>query len=719
MESEKLPGLRLGSFLFLLTSQIGLYPTAKPYNCLVHRLSDWFRSAAPGVALYFLNVAIVWPLFSLEYPAEYSSIEGVFIGLARHLREHFCLSGWFPYWFGGVPFPNTYPPLSHLITAAWSWASGFSVALSYHQVSAVIYCLIPPALSCLALSMKAPRWPSWAAGLFVSLASPSAWLIHPIAVDIGGWRNMRRFQVLTTYGENPNLSSILFCLIALSFLALAFSSRRPVWIVLSSLACAATALSNWLGALVLALGALALLLSQEEIFQPKRWVRAILIAILAYGFAAPWLPPSTIAAIRRNAPHVGGRFESSPLVYVYVFVGIVLALALLWVLRAMGTSRALRFAALWSFFLGGIVLTAAKRDFQLLPQAMRYHVAMELAFALLVVIGGCWFLREALNRPRLAQAFLALLLLLGVLQVPVTWNYARSMVRPGDGVQSIEAQTAQWVEANLPGQRVFLPGSVSLWADAFATVTQLGGGFDNGIENPVNLGVTYQIYSSDGAGERDGKIAITWLKAFGTRAVQVSPPGAPEHYHPFRNPAKFDGLLEPIWEHRKMRMYRVPARHAGLAFVVPEFALPRNRPQNGLDVAEAERYVAALEDPSLPETKFEWRGVSEANIVSVVGDGQALSLQVSYHPGWEAWSDGVRLTVEEDGLGQIVLRPGVGRHDIRLVFTGGMEQVFARMASGLSLLVLVVLLVPPLRKRAAALPPIRGLLQRLKESRKV
>ena len=168
-----------------------------------------------------------------------------------------------------------------------------------------------------------------------------------------------------------------------------------------------------------------------------------------------------------------------------------------------------------------------------------------------------------------------------------------------------------------------------------------------------------------------------------------------------------------------MRMYRVPARHAGLAFAVPESALPQNRPPNGLDVAEAERYVAALENPALPVSQFEWLGSSEAGIASVLGEGQALSVQVSYHPGWEAWSGQRKLGVEEDGLGQIVLRPGVGHHDIRLVFTGGMEQIFARAASGLSLLVFVVLLVPPLRKRAAAIPPLGRLLQRLKEHREV
>lgn len=668
----------------------------------MRRLPDWFLATAPGLALFLLNLAIVWPLLSLEYPADFSSIEGAFIGIATHLRHDFSLTGWFPYWYGGIPFPSTYPPLSHVLTATWSWATGHSVALSYHQVSAVVYSLIPPALSYLAISLRAPRWPAWMAGLFATLASPSAWLIHPIGSEMGGWRHARRFQSLASSGENPNLTSILFCLIALTFLALAFRSRRPVWSVLASLACAATAASNWLGALVLALGALALLLSQEDVFEWKRWARAILIAAFAYGVAAPWLPPSTIAAVGRNAPFVGGRFETSPLVYVYVLVGMLLTLALLWALRATGTSRALRFAAFWSFFLCGAVLPAAKQGIELLPQAMRYHIAMELALALLFVIGGCWFLREALNRPRLARAYPAVLLVLGAVQIPVTWAYARSLVRPGDAARSIEAQTARWVEANLPGKRVFLPGSVSFWADAFGTVTQFGGGFDNGIENPSYLHVSYQIYSGEGAAGREGEIAVAWLKAYGVRAVQVSLPDGAERFHPFRNPAKFEGLLEPIWERMGTRMYRVPSRHAGLAFVVPEGAVPRHRPKDGLDVAEAERYVEALDDPTLPVTHFEWRGPGDAAIVATPGPEQTVSVQVSYHPGWEAFADGRTLRVEEDGLGQIALRPGPGRHEIRLVFTGGAERVVTQTASGICLLAFLVILIPPLRKTVLA-----------------
>lgn len=162
-----------------------------------------------------------------------------------------------------------------------------------------------------------------------------------------------------------------------------------------------------------------------------------------------------------------------------------------------------------------------------------------------------------------------------------------------------------------------------------------------------------------------------------------------------------------------MRIYAVPSRHEGLAFVVPETALPRSRPANGLDVAEAERYVAALEDTRLPVTRFRWASLSEATVEAEVRADEAVSVQIAHHPGWEAWSDGKPLNVAEDGLGQIALRPGAGKHRIELRFTGGWEQALAKTASLLSALLLAGLLVPALRRKAVALPAVRALARRV------
>lgn len=666
-----------------------------------------------GLLLFVLNLALVWPLFFVEYPASFYSIEGAYLGLARHLLQHGDTLGWFPWWYGGIPFPNTYPPFSHLLTAAWSALSGASVGFAYHQVTAAAYSLIPVAVFALGRSLRAEWAPAALSGLLVSLLSPAAILFGSIRADLGGWRFARRLHVLIASGEGPHLVSILLCLLALFFLVRVFTRPRPLWMALACLGCAATALTNWLGAVALAFGVVAALLAMEDPFRKSRWLIAVAIGVAAYALAAPWMPPSTIAAIRRNAPFVEGRFEATAQTGVYALAAAAGLLILLGVLRATGAPRALRFATLWTWMLGAVVALARKPGVALLPQPLRYHIELEIALLLAVALGLFWLMAEVLDRRRAALTGMALLSAATLLQAPVYWTYARQLIRASDGHSSIEAVTARWLSANLPGQRVWLPGSVMFWANAFAEIPQFGGGFDNGIQNPVTLAIHYQIYSSDGAGDRDGQIAATWLKSFGARAVVVSMPNSAEAYHPFRNPAKFDGLLDLLWEHQGMRIYRVPMRHEGLAFVVPEGAVPRSRPADGLDVAPAERYVAALEDTRLPETRFAWNSLSEATIDAELRDGQVLSVQIAHHPGWEAWAAEQRLDVAEDGLGQIVLRPGAGKHRLRLRFTGGWEQVFARSASAVSALLLVLLLIPALRKKAAALPAIQALARRL------
>ena len=668
----------------------------------MHRLRSAALEGWPAFALLLLNVILVAPLFALEYPASFLSIEGAFIGIARHIQQNAADLSWYPFWYGGIPFANTYPPFFHFFTAGWSSLSGISVALAYHQVAAAFYCLIPPALYALARSLRSGRLPAFVTGLAISLVSPSAVLVDSVRNDLGSWYFARRLHVLVFYGEGPHVASIFFCLMALTFLVLTLTKPRPSCFVLASVCCAATPLSNWLGAVALAFGALVFLFSMEAPFRKKRWLHAAAIGVTAYGIAAPWMPPSTIAAIRRNAPFVGGHFVMSPKTLVFAVCASVGALVLVWVLRSMGTNRALRFSVLWAAMLSSVVVSADSFGVDLLPQPLRYHIEMEIAIVAALVLGGEWFFREALDRGRLAHAFLLTLVVLAIPQSLTTYRFARTLIRGGEGVATIEAETARWLAANLPGERAWLPGSVAYWANAFADVPQFGGGFDNGIQNPANLGVSYQIYSSDGAGERDGSLAVTWLKAFGIRAVQVSLPGSPEYYHPFRNPAKFDGILDVIWEHRDMKMYRVPFRHGGLAFVVPETALPRHRPHDGLDVQEASTYVASLDDRTLPVSTFAWQSLSKAVVETAPREGEAVSVQISYHPGWEAHANGKRIDVGEDGLGQIVLRTAPGPQRIELEFTGGTEQVLARTASWFSALLLAALLIAPARRRLTA-----------------
>ena len=65
-----------------------------------------------------------------------ASIEGAFIGLARYIRDHFPHLTWMPLWYGGIPFPDSYPPLLHVTVAAVSALAHISAGLAYHAVTA-------------------------------------------------------------------------------------------------------------------------------------------------------------------------------------------------------------------------------------------------------------------------------------------------------------------------------------------------------------------------------------------------------------------------------------------------------------------------------------------------------------------------------------------------------------------------------------------------------
>ena len=134
------------------------------------------RSILPALALFAINYYICRELFSIEYLRHMGSIEGAFIGISRYAMHHWRDLTWFPLWYGGVPYQNTYPPLLHLTVAAWATVTGMSPAHSYHFLTGLAYCAGPLALFALALRWTGSRWTAFTAGLIYSTLSISAWM---------------------------------------------------------------------------------------------------------------------------------------------------------------------------------------------------------------------------------------------------------------------------------------------------------------------------------------------------------------------------------------------------------------------------------------------------------------------------------------------------------------------------------------------------------------
>ncbi len=620
----------------------------------------------PLAALTALNLWIMGGLTAIVYSAHMGSIEAAYVSLSEQILRHGFGLGWWPLWYGGIPFQNTYPPVLHVLVALWAKLTGASAALAHHQVTAAVYTGGALAVYGLAWRLSRQRISAFLAALLWSVVSPSAWLISAVRADIGSLWHARRLNTLVIYGEGPHLTSLALLPLALWALERALERRTKMSILVAALALAATVLSNWLGAFGLAAGVICLLFDRER----KQWTLAIGTGVLAYVLASPWIPPTTLLAIRENAQRIGGDFR----VGLPQLAGVA-ALFLAAGLIARRIQRPLlKFALPYAVVMGGITLAAEWRGIFLLPQPQRYHLEMELGLAL--VMG-------ALGRSR---GVMVLALVAALYPAFRYRDYAAQLISPAEITRTSEYRVARWFDQHAGGARVMAPGSIGFWMNAFTDTPQLGGGFDQGIINAAYPGAHFQILSGMGAGAAEGRIAADWLKVFAVSLVAVSGPGSTEVYHPFANPRKFDGVLEEVWRDGGDVIYRVPLRSPSLARVVREADLVSQLPAYFHETAPLQPFLEAIEEPSRPLARWRWTSRSEAVIEAELTPADVVAVAVSYHPGWEAETGGRALAVDRDGLGLIVVRPQcTGTCTVKLRYTGGREQQVTQALSWIAL----------------------------------
>lgn len=625
----------------------------------------------PPLVLLAANACITLRLFYTAYTREMGSIEAAYISLAHYIVAHFPDLHWFPLWYGGIPYADSYPPLLHFVVAAVSAAGRLSPGLAYHAVCALVFALMPVALYWTACRLGASRLAAFAAALLYSILTPSGWFVPQIRHDSGGWFGPRRLMVLVRWGEGPHLASILCLILAIGLVHRALERRTPLRFVLAGLAVAATVLTNWIGAFALLLAMSSYLLAG---FGPTRWPRTGAIGLYAYALAVPWVSPGTIATIRANAPLVGGKFESGPLhrALVVAFVAAVLLLA--WMLKRRRIAPAVRFGALFFFGTAVITLAGCWFRFRLLPQPERYHMEMDLAFWLLAAPAAAPLASRIRGLRCRTIAAIALVLLC----LPVILHQRRIGQRleaPFDIRPTAEYRISRWLGEHLAGRRVFAPGTIAFWMDAFSDTPLLDGGFDNGMRNPFLQDVNFQILFGPKL-----ETALAWLRAYGCEAVVGGDPQSTEVYHPYAHPEKFHGLPE-LWRQGPEVIYEVPARRRSLAHAVRLADLPAERPP-AYDATSLKPYLAALDDPALPDASFVWRGAGAADITADLRPDDLLSVQVTWDQGWSARVKGQPRRVWGDKLGQLVVEPRCnGRCTVDLVYDGGIEGKLARWIS--------------------------------------
>jgi hypothetical protein len=406
--------------------------------------------------------------------------------------------------------------------------------------------------------------------------------------------------------------------------------------------------------------------------------KTLVLAVLAYVLACPWIPPSTILDVRHNAQTVGGDYRH---IYgalpIYLSVGILAAAALKFAMYRAKASKGLQFSVLFALMISAIPLGVAWFNLAIVPQPERYQLEMDLALCLAAAFA---FKAIADVIPtRFRMPLVGAILLLSLFPARLDRRYARRVVKPIEITGTIEYEEAKWFEAHVPNGRVMAPGAVSFWLNAFTDVPQIDGGFSQGMVNWNHDSFTYQIFSSNGAGDRAAEIARTWLIAYGAQAIAVGGSASRELYKPFQRPDVFAKGFPEAMRDRDDAIYWVPGRRPSLAYVLARTNLVHDQPIHGLDITQTQRYVDSLTTPA----SFRWTSRHSADIEAALQPDQVISVQETYHPGWRAVSNGQPCLVFGDGLGQIVLEPHcAGACKVELIYDGGLEMKTANVLSG-------------------------------------
>ena len=444
-------------------------------------------------------------------------------------------------------------------------------------------------------------------------------------------------------------------------------------------------LTNWPGTIGLTLAVIAYLLSRLGQRPSVSWFRFVVACAGGYLIGCPWIPPSTILSVVRNAQQSDA--PASPLMPGILVLAVLGLLHLLF--ERLDIDRWLRFFVYFAWLSGAAALGYLWFGVRLLPQPWRFQIEFEMAIA--GVLGYCAIRAlQLVRRATARQWIMGTLALIGGIQIQTYAAFAQERIGPVDVTKTIEYRMAKAFEQRYHDDRVFAPGNVSLWLDVFTQIPQVAGCCDQSVPTIEHRIAPYVIYSGQNAGSRDADISLLWLKAYGASAIGVTGKNSTEPFKPFANPEKFAGVLPVVWREGDNAIYQLTEPSCSLAHVIRAKDVVRRPPVNGLDVEPLEPYVRALDDPSLPAAEMTWLDARHIRIHANLSQDELLSVQETYGQDWSATVNGQTRPVSTDALGMMVITPRcTGSCTIDLLYDRRTEREEARWGACVGVLILL------------------------------
>ena len=629
---------------------------------------------------FFLAALLIYPLFTLGYRTDWSSIEPTFIADARFLGEHWPPPKWHPNWYCGTRVDYVYPPLIRYGPMLVSRALGLAEVRAYHLYVAVIYSLGIAAVYLLVRIGSGSRWGGWLAAAATALLSPSLLLIKDYRLDaVHVWFAPVRLNVLVRYGEGPHISafSLIPLALAAAWPALRQGDRRAL--AVASIFSALVVSHNFYGATALAIFfpimVWAVWISSGDL---RTIWRAAVIAVLSYGLCALWLVPSYFWITNRNLMLVaqpGNRWS------LWLALGVTAVYALVtWKLARGRAERA------WMVFLAGVALFFTLNvaghyffGFRVTGEPLRHVPELDLALILLAaeLLRRLWNWSSAWVPPLPSRVIAAAIVAASFMTAKTYLRHAWDLYEEDRNAMSrVEYRMQDWMKRNMPDSRALTTGSVRFWYNVWNDLPQVGGGSEQGLINLSTMTATLEA----AAGE-SFDLALAWLQAMAADAIIVHDKSSTEAYHDYPYPEKFKPLGPAMIEDEKGNfIYRIPRRFPARARVVETQAIRAIAgPVPATDLARVRAYADVLEKGPDSEVKLIRRHPDSMRLEATVGPGQALAVQESFDPNWRAFSGGVRLKIEPDVMGFLLISLPPGRHTIEMQFPAPFENQVGRL----------------------------------------
>jgi hypothetical protein len=652
------------------------------------------RAALFALILLWINAYIARDMF-FGSSSHMGAMHGFWTAMAERAGTSWFHANWWPFWEMGMPFEYAYPPLVPGLAAAIAALRGVSAGMGFMSVNGLCYILGPLTLFFAAWRLTRLPAASFSAALFYSLTSVSQILVPDAEFSLRNFWQPRRLYITTVWDDTPHVAALTLLPLMILFLARSIQTRRPIYYAATAACIGGAALASAFGPVMVVMAALCLLF----VLRRETWRANLLltagIGVWGWAIAAPFLSPSLMSAIREaNAAAADeGWSVGSFTAIAFTLFGWVL----LWYYLTRWTKDwRMQFFCLFGWLTTSVPLCQELMHDHFLPQPGRYDFEMELSLSLVIVFAVRPWLRRIPTPIRRAAA--VLLFALAIEQIATFRKSEKMFTFPVDVTRTVEYRAALWAQQTYPQVRFFMAGSIGQWTNTFTDIQQFAGESFTMSVNQVAQRAYSAVTFGSGEPREEMTMTVDWLKAYGVGAIAVCGKDSESFWKAFSSPKKFEGVLPALWTSGGVTIYRVPLREFTLAHIVPESAIVRRVPRDPDETADLEKYVAGLDDPSLPGTSFDWEGRNRIRIHTTVAPGQVLSVQESYHPGWHATVAGKPGKIFKDGLGLMWLRPECqGPCQVVLDYDGGWEL---RICRWLSWLAIASLAVVPLLWRA-------------------